>query len=236
MKPRILIVSEEDYAKNVPHFIINCDYGTAVGQAGGLPLVMLDNRHPEDYAELGDGLLLTGGNDIHCAHYGEIYRDASEIPALSRGREALEFQLCRMFLDAGKPILGIGRGMQVLNVVLGGTLHREIAQVTCRDHLSVDEKGFSRFVSHPISVTIECKLSEVLQDGCLVNSCHHQAVKTLGEGLVACAWAEDQIIEAVEHVQLPVFGVQWHPERADQGGEKQQILEYFITLCKEGAR
>ena len=104
MKPKIIIVSEEGYAKNIAHFMLPCDYGTVVGMAGGLPLVALDATHPQSYADLGDGLLLTGGNDIHCGRYGEIYQTENEIPTLSPHREVLEFELCRLFLQATLPV------------------------------------------------------------------------------------------------------------------------------------
>ena len=110
MKPKILIIGEDDFANNVPHFLISCEYGKAVSQAGGIPVVALDNMHPEDYVALSDGLLLTGGPDIHCGRYGEFYRNDSDFPYLSKTREFFELQICKLFLGAGKPVLGIGRG------------------------------------------------------------------------------------------------------------------------------
>lgn len=222
MKPKILIVGEDGFDREIPHFIVPCDYGTAVGQAGGIPLVVLDARHPEDYLPLGDGLLLTGGNDIHCAWYGEVYQTASDMPALSRSREMLEFTLCRLFLQAGKPVFGIGRGMQVLNIALGGTLHRHID-----GHRTVSDDGVLGFCEHPLTLLPSHPLSQLLCP--TVNSCHHQAVDVLGRDLVAVAQA-DSVVEAIAHKELPAFGVQWHPECSPEGAG---LFEHFVQLCKE---
>ena len=222
MKPKIVIVAEDGFDRELPHFIVPCDYGTAVGQAGGLPLVALDAKHPEYYAQLGDGLLLTGGNDIHCAWYGEVYQTAGDMPALSRSREMLEFTLCKLFLQAGKPVFGIGRGMQVLNVALGGTLHRHI-----EGHRTLSDAGVLDFCRHPLEILPSHPLSALLPSE--ANSCHHQAIKTLGQDLVAVAQVGD-IVEAIAHKALPAFGVQWHPERNQEGAG---LFEHFVALCKE---
>lgn len=234
MKPKILLVGEDDFSNNIPHFLISEEYGKAVSEAGGLPLVALDNLHPEDYPKLGDGLILTGGPDIHCGRYGEFYKEQSEIPYLSRSREILELELCRLFIKAKKPVFGIGRGMQILNIVLGGTLCRDISteKIHCE---KVDIQSPKAHITyHQVKVNPDTKLFSVLNNEELVNSCHHQAIKDLGEGLIASAVAEDDVIEAVEHASLPVFGVQWHPEHSDEKvNADNRVFEYFVSLCKE---
>ena len=122
MKPKILVIASEGYAKNIPHFMINTYYGKIVAEAGGLPLVALGTKLAREYAELADGLLLTDGPAIHRGKYGKIYHPDETVPPLSREREAMEFMLCELFTSMGKPIFGIGRGMQVLNVFFGGSL------------------------------------------------------------------------------------------------------------------
>lgn len=226
MKPKIILVSEEGYANNIPHFMIPCDYGTAVGNAGGLPLVALDATHPHVYESLGDGLLLTGGTDLHYGRYGDVYAKGEALPStLSLSREAFEFELCRLFLQTGKPIFGIGRGLQVLNAVLGGTLHHHID-----NHRRTDENGVFGYIEHPLTVTTTGALSTLLPNE--VNSCHHQAIKELGNGLIAIATAGD-IVEAAAHETLPAFGVQWHPQHEESGNA---LFSYFVSLCKEGVR
>ena len=237
MKPKILIVGEDDFAKNIPHFVVSCEYGKAVSNAGGLPIAALDNLHPEDYVKISDGLLLTGGPDIHCGRYGEIYRDDSEVPYLSISREFFEFKLCQLFLEAEKPVFGIGRGMQILNVFLGGTLYRDIAGDRELLHTAeVDIKSPKAHITyHKVSVSAGTKLASVLKNEELVNSCHHQAIKELGKGLVVSAVAEDGYIEAIEHKYMNAFGVQWHPEHTEEKlGADGRLFDYFVSLCKEG--
>lgn len=225
MKPNILIVPEEGYAREIAHWMVPCDYGTAVGEVGGLPLVALDAAAAEAYAAMADGLLLVGGNDIHCARYGAVYQKASDVPKLSRRRETLEFDLCRLFLQAKKPIFGIGRGMQVLNVALGGRLR------SVTGHRATTENGFLLGCEHTLTVSPDRRLTALLRDGMTVDSWHHEVIDTLGDGLVAVAWAEETV-EAIEHTALPVFGVQWHPERMSDNA----LFERFVTLCGEVER
>ena len=130
-----------------------------------------------------DGLLLPGGGDIHGA----------------LGTE--ESRVIGVFADAGRPILGICRGMQALNVWFGGTLHDCVAghQIPHGDMI------------HP--TTAEGTLAELLGASPTVNSNHHQAVDCLGRGLVVCQRASDGTVEGFTHRTLPILGVQWHPER-----------------------
>ena len=217
MSVNVLITAQEAFSHNIPCFIANNDYTRAVSAVGGLPITPLNALCPEDYL-FADGLLLTGGADIHCGRYGEVYQDPSEVSKLSLSREAFEFELVRLFLQAEKPIFGIGRGMQLLNVALGGTLYRDVPM--------------HQEVSHNVLVEPGSCLSSVLQKEEEVNSFHHQAVKTLGEGLAVAAMS-GETIEAIEHQSLPVFGVQWHPELPEQD---LRLFSYFAKLCKEGSR
>lgn len=233
MIPKILIVAEEGYANDIPHFVVNLDYVNLVSQTGGLPLTPMDAKCAQDYADFADGLILTGGPDIHCARYGEYYTDQNELQTLSRNREAFEFELCRSFLQAQKPIFGIGRGMQILNVALGGTLFRDIS-----GHCSSPDASFplkAAPVYHDVTVCPESRLRAVLHERKRVCSCHHQAIKDLGSDLITAAVCADGIVEAVEHRSLPCFGVQWHPEHtAEDLPADSRLFSYFIALCREG--
>lgn len=159
---------------------------------------------------MADGLLLTDGNeDINPGRYGDLV-DASyggeswySYP-FSYTRDSMEIALCRAFLEAKKPIMGIGRGMHIINVVLGGKLHQDIAAQLQKEHPAG--------VKHQIAITGGSDLDKLMGGEAEVNSYHHQTIKTLGQGLEAAAYSEDGLIEAVWHKSLPVFGVQWNPE------------------------
>ena len=147
-----------------------------------------------------DLLLLPGGGDVHPRFYGRALGGAVDI---DEARDERELALVDEFLREGKPIVGICRGLQFLNVSFGGTLHQHIlghAQVCGRDHLHVVHAAPGL-------------LRELYGTRFTVNSAHHQAVGTLGEGLQVLACAPDGTVEAIAHESLPVFAVQWHPER-----------------------
>ena len=230
MKPRILVVGEDGFNGEVAHFVINRDYGDALSAAGALPLLALDTLHAEAYLPLCHGLFLTGGPDMHCARYGEIYEKREDFPPFSRTRDDLDFILCRLFLAAGRPVFGVGRGMQVLNVALGGSLHRDVP-----DHPGADTAGDAVhtpavFGCHDIKTAPGSRVAAALGAALTVNSCHHQAVKALGAGLKATAHAPDGVIEAIEHERLPAFAVQWHPERREAD---PRLFETCVGLCRE---
>ena len=153
-------------------------------------------RSPQD----ADLLLLPGGGDVHPRFYGRALGGAADI---DEARDKRELALVDEFLRAGKPVVGICRGLQLLNVYFGGTLHQHIlghAQVCGRDHLHVVHAAPGL-------------LRALYGTRCTVNSAHHQAVETLGDGLQILACAPDGTVEAIAHESLPVFAVQWHPER-----------------------
>lgn len=152
-------------------------------------------------AALCDGLVLPGGGDIGSA------------------LDAAEAGVIRYCIAAGKPILGICRGMQALNVYFGGTLYPDIP-----GHRIAE--GDAR---HPTRA--EGPMAALLGAKPTVNSNHHQAIHRLGEGLRPCQWAEDGIIEAVVHETLPILGVQYHPERMGQAGTP--ILQW---ICERTAK
>ena len=150
--------------------------------------------------ENADVLLLPGGGDMHPRLYGQAIDGSEDI---DEARDEHELALIDDFLRVGRPVLGICRGLQVLNVYFGGTLRQHI-----EGHSQID--GHDRL--HPVCA--EGGLLRPLYDPRFaVNSAHHQAVDTLGTGLKVLARADDGTVEAVGHRTLPVFAVQWHPER-----------------------
>ena len=153
-------------------------------------------RSPQD----ADLLLLPGGGDVHPRFYGQQINGSTDIDEARDGRE---LALVDEFLRAGKPIVGICRGLQLLNVSFGGTLRQHIEghdQVCGRDRLNIVHAAPGL-------------LRTLYGARFTVNSAHHQAVETLGDGLQILACAPDGTVEAIAHKALPAFAVQWHPER-----------------------
>ena len=150
--------------------------------------------------EEADILLLPGGGDVHPRFYGQALNGSSD---LDDARDARELMLIGDFLRSGKQIIGVCRGLQVLNVCFGGTLRQHI-----EGHSQID--GVDRL--HAVN-TAPGLLRELYGARCTVNSAHHQAVWRLGTGLQVLACADDGTVEAIGHRTLPVFAVQWHPER-----------------------
>lgn len=161
-------------------------------------------------------LVLPGGADIHPRFYGQELRGAREI---DEARDEYELAVFRRFLEEGKPILGICRGAQLINAALGGTLLQHI------DGHGKTPDGADG--THPVR-TEDGQLLRLYGERFTVNSAHHQAVDRPGEGLRAVAWAEDGTVEAIRHVSLPIFGVQWHPERLTGG---DALLRAFLGSC-----
>ena len=176
-----------------------------------------------------DALVLCGGGDIDPVHYGEEMC-GSEEP--DRVRDESEIALAKAYIEMKKPILGICRGHQLLNVVLGGSLYQHIETVS--EHR--DPSG-EKDIPHPTKALEDGFVGKLYGSEPSVNSWHHQAVKELGQGLRAVQFSCDgKIIEAIEHESLPVIGVQWHPERTTLANKRDDtidglsIFEYFISL------
>lgn len=153
-----------------------------------------------------DGLVLCGGGDLESALFGQE-NHGSNPP--DRVRDRAELALFDAFFQAGKPILGICRGMQVINVALGGDIIQDLPPQVRPFH--IPDGGKDRV--HPIRAAEDSVLFSLYGPVFPVNSWHHQAVGRLGAGLRAVAWAEGGFAEALEHTRRPVWGVQFHPER-----------------------
>ncbi|MEO3868135.1 gamma-glutamyl-gamma-aminobutyrate hydrolase family protein [Nonomuraea sp. B12E4] len=197
-------------------------YARAVGRAGGAPVVLppLSLNAIEDYVRGLRGIVLAGGVEVAAAAYnGERDARVSE-PQVHRDR--FELALARAAVRADVPILAIARGMHVLNVAQGGTLIPWLPEVL--DSGRHAESG----TPHTIQVSVSSKLGKAVGDRVEVTAPHHQSVRRLGSGLLAVAWAEDQIVEGVE-LQGHRFGVgvQWHPERDDH-----RLFDAFIEAAR----
>ncbi|MFI6351305.1 gamma-glutamyl-gamma-aminobutyrate hydrolase family protein [Streptomyces sp. NPDC050743] len=200
--------------------LLPAGYPRLVQRAGGLA-AMLPPDAPERAAETVarlDGLVIAGGPDVDPARYGAEREPRTGPPALAR--DAWELALIGAALDAGTPVLGICRGMQLLNVALGGTLVQ---------HLEGHAEVVGVFGGHPVKPVPGTLYAGIVPEETTVPTYHHQAVDRLGAGLVPSAYAADGTVEAVE---LPaergwVLGVQWHPEM----GEDLRVMSALVTAA-----
>jgi putative glutamine amidotransferase len=205
-------------------FSLPCEYVDVVRLVGGVPIVLpsVEGEIPEALGAV-DALILPGGGDVDPARYGGIHHEANY--GISLERDGFEIALARAALARPDfPVLCICRGMQLLNVALGGDLVSHIP-----DHFGqrVVHRNPERLpVEHPVTIEPRSRLASILGATELaVQSVHHQAVRRLGEGLRAVAWSPDGVVEAVESERHPfVIGVQWHPELGALGDQRQRRL------------
>jgi putative glutamine amidotransferase len=198
---------------DLPAVLLPRRYTDMVAAAGGLPVLLPPLPGVAGVLARLDGLILSGGGDLDPASYGAA-RDPACGPA-NPDRDNAELELARHALDAALPVLGICRGMQVINVALGGTLIQHLPDVVRHDGHSPEE---GRHGSHKVSVASGSQLARLLgRTEADVPTHHHQAADRLGAGLIPTAWADDGIVEAVELAEPASFmiAVQWHPEAGD---------------------
>ena len=179
-----------------------------------------------------DGLILCGGGDIHPQFYNE---DIDGSKGIDTDRDKCEFALLKAYIEAGKPVLGICRGCQLINVYFGGSLYQHLE----RADLHVSVNGADSV--HKITASEGSVLNSLYGEDFSVNSSHHQAVKALGEGLRITALWNNEYVEAHEHKTLPIFSVQFHPERMCFAKARTDtvngaaIFKHFIAVCEKYA-
>jgi putative glutamine amidotransferase len=209
-------------------------YYKAIEDCGGIPMILpltTDMENLGYFIEECDGFLLTGGQDVDPAMYGEEKSEkCGEICAV---RDTMERVILDASLALDKPVFGICRGIQMLNVRLGGTLYQDLPSEHPSDAEHSMKAPFDRTV-HEVNIVPGSPLHELLGVETLgVNSCHHQAIRDLADGLDAMAISEDGLVEAVYVPQRSfVMAVQWHPELCYQTSEEnRKLFESFIEAC-----
>ncbi|AVL00600.1 gamma-glutamyl-gamma-aminobutyrate hydrolase family protein [Pediococcus inopinatus] len=237
MKPRIGIVGNMFTGDSTIFYHNHATYTfqgniDAITKAGGLPVVIpiQSVETAKDYFENIDGLFLPGGQDVTPTLYGEEPDPLLKTTSLKR--DEFELALFKLAWDSHKPILGICRGMQLINVALGGTLYQDQSLLTRSvivEHDQAPEK-LGNVATHEVSVKPE--LQDILGKHLLVNSLHHQMVHTLASALKPLAFAEDGVVEAVAPSDpgRPLLGIQWHPEMMLDKPEMVAIFQKYMTF------
>lgn len=234
----------DDIPEGLPHsWVMNSRYFMAAAEAGAVPVII--PLFDDDLETLRavydrlDGVLLAGGVDMDPVTFGEAPH-----PQLGRtdpARDAVELSLAKWAIADRKPILGLCRGHQVLNVALGGTLWQDIgAQVpNAIKHDYFPTAGYSRdYLAHDVTVVPGSRLAAAFQARAIpVNSMHHQAVKALAPSLHVSAQAPDGVVEAVESgTEHYLVGVQWHPEIFDnRDARTRSLFRSFVEAAARGA-
>ena len=215
---------------------VNSAYLHAVQQAGGVPVLLppqLSKASLERLVRGLDALLLTGGGDIDPATFGEAPHPT--LYEVAPARDALETQVTLIALEKKTPLLAICRGIQVLNVALGGSLHQDVATEP-GTQIQHSQKEAREQTTHKVTVTPRSRLGRVLgAEDLEVNSFHHQVIKSLGRGLVPVAWAPDKLVEGVEldDDSQFVLGVQWHPEHLVGNSEPaRRLFSALVTAAR----
>ncbi|MEO3757387.1 gamma-glutamyl-gamma-aminobutyrate hydrolase family protein [Mycobacterium sp. B14F4] len=219
-------------------------YFEGVELAGGISVLLppqpVDGQIADRVLDGIDGLILTGGRDVAPACYGQDPHPATDEPTEdNRRRDAFEFALVRGALRRTLPVLGICRGAQVLNVAMGGTLHQHLPDVIGHTR---HQQGNAMFTTSTVRIVEGTRLAGLIGESSDAQCYHHQAIDTLGDGLIVSARDEDGVIEAVEidRARYPdtwVLAVQWHPEeRLDDLRLFAAVVEAATAYAKEKGR
>ena len=211
--------------------LIAHDYLNAIWRAGAVPVlipVSEDAEHALAMLEMVDGLLISGGNDVSPSMYDQPEKKCG---TLDLNRDRIEKTLLGAALEKNMPVLGICRGIQLMNAALGGTLHQDLPTEGFTNHTIVDRERNA--AAHTVDVKENSLLAEIIGNGTLgVNSFHHQAIDILASSLEAAAVTKEGIIESVYMPDKPfVLAVQWHPEMMYDSDQQQKIFKAFVDAC-----
>lgn len=235
MKPLIGIPTRPYVTEDVTFSAIATTYTNALDRAGAAPvLIPLGLGEDTLTAILSrlDGLLLAGGVDVHPSEYGEPVEPFCG--AITRDRDLVELPLIRRAWQDKKPMLGICRGIQMMNVAAGGSLYQDIpAQLPgALHHSHVPGDPYSRR-AHSIEIEPASELARILGPSAQVNSLHHQSLKDIAPGLRVIARAPDGVVEAVQADDRFALGLQFHPEWLVDDEQMLRIFQRFVDAAKE---
>jgi putative glutamine amidotransferase len=235
--PRIAVSGVQRHWAGAARAGVNAAYVDSVASAGGVPVILPTAIRPEHAAaalEGADGLLLSGGEDIDPNWYG--MEPGARLGSIDARRDRLEFALFAAARERGVPVLGICRGLQLVNVAMGGALWQDLPTERPSDvRHDRDDERHAR--THDVRLVDGTRTAEVLGTLALgVNSFHHQGVRTLAPGLVASAHAADGLVEAFEGTEGAwLVAVQWHPEEmhADPHAPDRALFAALVEAARE---
>lgn len=210
---------------------VNNDYVQTVAMAGGIPFILpliSDYESIKRQIESMDALIISGGYDVNPLIYGE--EPIQQQGFLCPERDEYDIKVIKIALELKKPILGICRGLQILNAALGGTLYQDTSIIE-ESYIKHHQDSRPDVSSHTVNVIKGTKLYEILGESTFTNSFHHQAIKELAPGFKISAKAKDGVIEAIEKEDGFTIGVQWHPEMMAKKDSK--MLNLFKELLKQ---
>ncbi|MGB9780323.1 gamma-glutamyl-gamma-aminobutyrate hydrolase family protein [Caldanaerobacter sp.] len=242
MKPKIGIVGNITYETEgvtigEEKIFVMRAYVDSIIKAGGIPLVMpltLDFDVLKEQVESVDGIVITGGQDINPLIYNE--EPIEKQGGITPDRDWYDIEVIKYAFHLKKPLLGICRGIQAINVALGGNLYQDLSQIPTH-YIKHSQKAKPDHPTHSIDIAEGSRLYYIFGKNTVVNSFHHQAVKRVAKGFKAVAWSKDGVVEAIEAEDEDYFaiGVQWHPElMASKGNENMlKLFKEFIKACEK---
>ena len=215
-------------------------YLKALELAGGVPLILPNIEKLElidDIVKILDGLLLSGGGDIHPSFFGQKIEKAlqksKKYLKIIKERDRFEIELLKRAKDKNVPVFGICRGHQVINVAFGGTLHQDLSFLNLKT-IEHSTKGKIKYKKkHSVEIKKGTKLFSIIKKKKVeVNTNHHQVIKDIAPGFIASARSRDGVIEALESLEDDfLLSVQWHPEMSIKEKQSQALFKSFIQAC-----
>ena len=241
MKPIIgisanLLITEGGMFSGMERAYVNYDYVQAISNAGGIPVLLpvVDEQEMiEEQVKLVDGILLSGGWDINPLYYQE--EPCLELGEIFPAVDEHQLSVTTLAAKLNKPLLGICRGIQIMNVAFGGSLYQDLAKKT--DTIKHQQKSQRHVPGHSVKIIPDTVLADIFPKDELIftNSFHHQAVKDIAEGFSVNALAADGTIEGIEKKgDVFTLGVQWHPEMmAGQSALMRNIFKAFVIAAEK---
>jgi putative glutamine amidotransferase len=233
MQPIIAITTKREVIGQ-PHITIWEYYIQSVIRAGGIPILipsLINNDQLRQLASIADGILISGGGDIDPIIFKG--QEHNKVYGIDEERDRVELELVKLAATRSIPLLGICRGLQVINIAMGGTLFTDIADQFSKS-IKHSNKSFTKII-HDVKVDPGSLLNSIVEQATLkVNSLHHQGINRLGSGLSVSAVAGDGLTEGIENSEKEFFmGVQWHPEAMTEDPAAIALFSSFINAAQK---